>query len=508
MSTFTPVPPATVATEVAVATTASLIATIAGSGNVFNSGQQILFIGGSTVTPTNFTQMLLPGQDYNFPSTGSFYACTGFGTGLALISMWPGFASLAGGNLVNAVAEFGVDNTGTVHDNSTALTNAFLAAAQGGFALYIPSPGNNQPAVVNIANTVTAGNGLSADSTVQGPVLIGTGNPGFYPGQQATPFTKGFCTLNWTGSSGGVMMQMLGPLQGFGLFNLYFYAGATNPAGTGLACYSVQYGTGQNLSFDGFTGGTYTGSNGGGLQLDVNATTNNWNTMHNYWRNLQFNCPANATGLNIGPNNVSGANVCYDTFENLTWTVAAGTGGSLVTLCLFCGRCDTLVFRDLHMIGAGGGTNTHTISWQTFGGQGFPDNITVENCDFNPGGANANGMLVPNAFSVNSRVYINNPGHDNGITYPPFGVGNIIWNDPMTVFPQSAFTQPTLPSSGTAYTNNLSLPMVVVVSGGTVSAIQVNGANTGLTSGAFYLKAGQAIKVTYSATPSWYWYPL
>lgn len=70
-----------------------------------------------------------------------------------------------------------------------------------------------------------------------------------------------------------------------------------------------------------------------------------------------------------------------------------------------------------------------------------------------------------------------------------------------------AITQPTPPAitvgaSPFTFFNNQSYPVFVTVTGGTVSAITVNGVATGLTSGTFYLAPGSNITVTYSAAPT------
>lgn len=65
--------------------------------------------------------------------------------------------------------------------------------------------------------------------------------------------------------------------------------------------------------------------------------------------------------------------------------------------------------------------------------------------------------------------------------------------------------QPAVPASGTAQTNQSGVDCMVYVTGGTVSAISVNGTATGLTSGAVRVPGGQTITLTYSASPSWVW---
>jgi hypothetical protein len=69
----------------------------------------------------------------------------------------------------------------------------------------------------------------------------------------------------------------------------------------------------------------------------------------------------------------------------------------------------------------------------------------------------------------------------------------------------SGFTAPSVPSSGTAVTNTSPLPASVVISGGTVSNVVVNGVSAGTGDGTYTVPAGQAITLTYSVAPTWAW---
>lgn len=81
--------------------------------------------------------------------------------------------------------------------------------------------------------------------------------------------------------------------------------------------------------------------------------------------------------------------------------------------------------------------------------------------------------------------------------------GNIYANN--DGFNPLAVVGPTLPASGTIITNTLGVACSVQVFGGTVTGISINGVSTGLTTGSFYINAGDTIQVFYSATPSWNW---
>jgi hypothetical protein len=67
------------------------------------------------------------------------------------------------------------------------------------------------------------------------------------------------------------------------------------------------------------------------------------------------------------------------------------------------------------------------------------------------------------------------------------------------------FTTPSVPASGTPVTNTSPLPATVVVSGGTVSNVVVNGVSVGTGDGTYTVPSGQVVTLTYSAAPTWTW---
>ena len=64
---------------------------------------------------------------------------------------------------------------------------------------------------------------------------------------------------------------------------------------------------------------------------------------------------------------------------------------------------------------------------------------------------------------------------------------------------------PAVPASGTPVTNSSPLPVQVVVTGGTVTNVAVNGATAGTGDGTYTLPAAGSITLTYSAAPTWTW---
>lgn len=71
------------------------------------------------------------------------------------------------------------------------------------------------------------------------------------------------------------------------------------------------------------------------------------------------------------------------------------------------------------------------------------------------------------------------------------------------------FTPPAVPASGTPFVLATGTTMwrdaTVYVTGGTVSAIAVDGVTTGVTSGPVTVPVGKSITLTYSAAPTWKW---
>lgn len=130
---------------------------------------------------------------------------------------------------------------------------------------------------------------------------------------------------------------------------------------------------------------------------------------------------------------------------------------------------------------AGATTQAHAINFGAF----------HQNCTAvgnNVGFAGAQATWSPSNLAINglgqSDYAANNPG------YNPVGV----------------LSGPTVPASAVPVTNPWGIPATITISGGTVSAIAINGTATGLTDGTVRLGPGQTITLTYSVAPSWVWF--
>lgn len=88
------------------------------------------------------------------------------------------------------------------------------------------------------------------------------------------------------------------------------------------------------------------------------------------------------------------------------------------------------------------------------------------------------------------------------------GTHNIVVDNPGHN-PVGAVGPPSVPATTVNYTNAYGYPCTVVVSGGTVTEIDIDDVATGLTSGVMpTIPPGGTINITYSAAPSWLWWGL
>ena len=88
-----------------------------------------------------------------------------------------------------------------------------------------------------------------------------------------------------------------------------------------------------------------------------------------------------------------------------------------------------------------------------------------------------------------------------------YDVFGILTPSPTTLSGQRSPT-PAMPASGTALVNPFGVGCTVYLTGGTVSAVAIGGAATGLTAtpASVRVPAGQSITLTYTAVPSWTWF--
>lgn len=67
------------------------------------------------------------------------------------------------------------------------------------------------------------------------------------------------------------------------------------------------------------------------------------------------------------------------------------------------------------------------------------------------------------------------------------------------------FTTPAVPASTVAATNSSALPATVVITGGTMTNVSINGTTAGTGAGTYTVPAGGTITMTYTVAPTWTW---
>jgi hypothetical protein len=85
----------------------------------------------------------------------------------------------------------------------------------------------------------------------------------------------------------------------------------------------------------------------------------------------------------------------------------------------------------------------------------------------------------------------------------PASTSNVTIHD--STRPAGHAIAPSVPASTTALQNTFGRPAAVTVTGGTVTAIAVDGTAAGATAGTVVVPAGKDIALTYSAAPTWVW---
>ena len=76
---------------------------------------------------------------------------------------------------------------------------------------------------------------------------------------------------------------------------------------------------------------------------------------------------------------------------------------------------------------------------------------------------------------------------------------------PAFAWPASTAIAPAVPASTVAVQNTNPAPVTVVITGGTMTAVLVNGVTVGTGAGTYTVPAAGAISMTYSVAPTWAW---
>src|SRR5258707_182547 len=332
--------------------------------NVVNSGAGTVTItpqGGSTIGG-NTTLVLLTNQSAYIVSDGVNYQVA-INTGNAGLSQMPPL-TFKGNNNTSAAAPidltvaqakslltvsvavtdpaFGAKCDGSTHDE-VAIQAAINSLPNDGGIVLFP---NAQNCVIGA--TLTIGNGTtSAVSTKRGMVLMGSGNPLSAAG---LPFFNGFPSpagpkITWAGGTSSNMIQVNGPLQGYGIQNLILDC-ASSTGTNGILATSAAFGDNRNLVVLNCGGsgiasttnplGGYTGVG----NVDANGTS---------WTNISILVPpvTGAKGFlcNGDPGGTS------DTDYNSITNMIIPTPTAAANFRFFISTCDGNEFRNIRASG-------------------------------------------------------------------------------------------------------------------------------------------------------------
>jgi hypothetical protein len=252
----------------------------------------------------------------------------------------------AGSDTVSISDFSGVDLTGGAA--SSAAFNAAIAqvGSAGGGTITIPGG-----STIALDASLMLGNGTSsAVSTFQGVRIVGMGVPSTAGGGLGTPAATPV-TFKWVGPTNTPMVQIAGPLVGWGIENILL-DGQSVAGVTGLKVVAGQNGECRFLTVTGCkTGVELTAYGNFGAAIA--------NSMHNTFSNLTILNPAVSgalalllTGIGIGVGSGQPANSCYNMFFNTT--IIAGNSGSETGLNLQ--GCDSNHFVGVHFYSGVTGT--------------------------------------------------------------------------------------------------------------------------------------------------------
>lgn len=331
------------------------------------------------------------------------------------------------GNTISAsypsinVLSFGAKGDGSADDTS-AIQAAINALPTSGGEIIFPV-GNYK-----ITSTLSIGNGTgAAASTRQGVILRGVGIPvqqGF-PGFTATVGPK----ITWAGGTGSSIINVAGPLQGWGVQNLYLNCASIGTM-QGITVTSAQYGDNRNLAifncFRGIASSTV---------VPFGSFTNT-DSFNNKWYQTTVVVPATAGAMGILLTGAAAtANTDYNTFTNTDIFLPASSSPNGIYIQV----ADTNHFYNTHIYG--GSATAVCVTFDYSIANQFPSanrftGIDLGTCGggatWNPSGTpgagakpnyayidEANGATVPNIvnlMAVSSNGYVTSPGGNNAGT--------------------------------------------------------------------------------------------
>lgn len=161
-----------------------------------------------------------------------------------------------------------------------------------------------------------------------------------------------------------------------------------------------------------------------------------------------------------------------------------------------------------------GGASYHGLSILNLSVEGSTIGIQ---CTDTSGGALPISIAAMHTESIGTWDIDDQYGNFNGYVYwsgthngtpPNVRAANLKVISMMVASAPGAKTAPAVPASATPYTHTFFRDCAVTISGGTVSAIAVDGTSLGITSGTVIVPSNKSITLTYTVAPTWQWVAL
>jgi hypothetical protein len=309
---------------------------------------------------------------------------------------------------VLSVKDYGALGDGVADDTVHIQAAMDAGAAIGGAQVMFPIGNYKISASLNIGNGTA-----SAVSTKAGVVLVGEGAAaitGFFPGFALNPSVR----ITWAGSA-APMINVNGPIQGWGVQNLALIGGSI--ATVGLNVTSAQFGDCRDLLIS----GCMTQGIGSTTVAPFGALTNT-DSLHNSWRNIAISCPvsANVKGVVLtGFGGAAASNTCYNEFTNLFIGLPASGAG----YALYLQNCDSNKFHNIHIAGGSAAATGILLDYTSVPGQIWPSANSFFGIDTNGAVLGVNQYVNSGTPSQNAR-----PNYIVGLDEDNSGIGSNVAN--------------------------------------------------------------------------------
>lgn len=272
----------------------------------------------------------------------------------------PGVMHTDGAPQIFPVASYGAIGDGATDD--TVAIQAAIAAAQavsGGLVTF-------EAKAYKITATLRVGNGTASSVSSFASVRLEGIGPAWMPPQFFAGYPVTFGTrLLWRGASGGTMVSIRGPLQGWGVNNMALDGAPDGGdfgglAGIGLEVISAQNGDCSNLTIRGCR-------NSGIYSTTVNpfGGVGNTDSLNNHYRNVNIGVAWVNGAKGIVLTGGGGAsNTDYNIFTSPTITMPTVLGGGQTAYGIYLQACDSIIIVNPHFFNGSAAFSAVTFDYQ------------------------------------------------------------------------------------------------------------------------------------------------